>query len=326
MLENQVEIGGYFEFDLPNLGHFPYPDAIKYNSAQSAFFDLLNQTNIKKIWMPKFICDSMIRPLRKLGIDVQYYDLEQDFYPKLPNDLKEDEYLFYVNYFGLCTSLQKKLLSNYSHKKIIFDHSQAFFIPPFECLGTIYSPRKFLPVAEGGLLISKVLVAAQYSTSRDIAEMIHQYQHCFVRRLSNAPEAYETFKYNEMLLSNGKPKKMSGITEDLLNSLDYPSFKEIRLSNFRFLHSQLKEINQLQIGFEDIESPLTYPLLLDVNISSQLIKNKIFTPTYWLDSLERVVVDSFEYDFISNTTHLICDQRYSLREMQIQINMVKEYL
>lgn len=330
LLPNSREIGGYFEFDLPNLGQFPYPQAIKYNSARSAFFDLLNQSNIKKIWMPKFICDSMIEPLKILGIDILYYDLEQDFYPKLPHNLEEDEYILYVNYFGLCISVQRKLLSIYPNKKIIFDHSQAFFVAPFECFGTVYSPRKFLPIAEGGLLVSKEITTPNY-TVRDTEEMVQQYHHCFIRRLSGASQAYEIFKKNEMLLNDCIPKNISGITQDLINCFDYGSIKSIRLENFKFLHAQLGGVNQLHIDIDNIESPLTYPLLLDSKvlsskISNLLINSGIFTPTYWIDSLERVSVDSFEYNFISNTTHLICDQRYSLKEMQIQINMVKEYL
>ena len=36
--------------------------------------------------------------------------------------------------------------------------------------------------------------------------------------------------------------------------------------------------------------------------------------------------DSFENNFISNVTHLICDQRYGEKEMQFQINKVQECL
>ena len=47
MSNKKVEIGGYFEFNLPSLGQFPYLQASKYISARSAFFDLLDQNKIK---------------------------------------------------------------------------------------------------------------------------------------------------------------------------------------------------------------------------------------------------------------------------------------
>lgn len=318
-------IGGYFEFSLPNLGQFPYPQSKKYGSARSAFFDLLDQNDIKKVWMPKFICNSMLEPLFLLDIDIQYYDLTKDFYPKVPSTLREDEYLFYVNYFGLCTAVQKKLLNSYPKENIIFDHSQALFVEPFECFGTIYSLRKFLPVAEGGLLISNAVTTPNHH-SRSVEDMIQQYNHVFARRLSDSAHAYETFKKNENSLNNCIPTNISGITEDLIECFDYKNSKLKRLENFKFLHEQLESINQLKIDIDEVESPLTYPLLLDKKISNELISNNVFTPTYWLDSLPRLTVDSFEYRLTSCTTHLVCDHRYSEQEMQIQLNIVKEYL
>ncbi|MES1964860.1 hypothetical protein M0N77_05875 [Psychrobacter sp. AH5] len=324
MLDNQIEIGGYFEFCLPNYEQFPYPQALNYISARSAFFDLLNQNNIKKIWMPKFICDAMIDPLLILDIEIQYYDINEEFYPVLPNHLKEDEYLLYVNYFGLCTAIQQKLINIYPNDQIIFDHSQAFFVKPFDCFATIYSLRKFLPVAEGGLLISKALTKPNY-IARNVEMMIQQYHHCFVRRLSSASEAYDIFKNNEMLLNDCIPKKISGMTKEIMECLNYSSIQMQRLDNFKFLHSQLADINHLNIDIADIESPLTYPLLLKSSISKELIGNNIYTPTYWLDSLQRLDVDSFEYKLVTGITHIVCDQRYSQKQMQFQVDKIKEY-
>ena len=98
-----AEIGGYFEFSLSNSAQFPYPNAFKYHSARSAFYDLIRKSKIKKIWMPRFICDSMLEPLKLLNVEVLFYNLQANFFPVLPEKLNKNEYLFYVNYF------QKKL-------------------------------------------------------------------------------------------------------------------------------------------------------------------------------------------------------------------------
>ncbi|WP_410568575.1 hypothetical protein [Acinetobacter sp. H1(2024)] len=319
------EIGGFFEFSLSALNQFPYPKAIQYNSARSAFYDVLKNTFIEKVWMPKFICDSMIKPLTILGIEICYYDLNQDFSPILPEVLMPNEYLLYVNYFGLCTSIQKKILKKYSEKQVIFDHSQAFFVQPLDCYATIYSPRKFLPVAEGGLLFINQDIVSEYC-ERTAEEMVKQYQHTLLRSTSTATYAYNNFQDNEKTFEDCLPRKLSKITEQMLESFDYADFKEKRLKNFKFLHSQLSKYNQLKINIEDIESPLTYPLMLEKNISNVLIQSKIYTPIYWLDSLKRVSENSFENSFISNVTHLICDQRYGEKEMQFQIDKVQDYL
>ena len=122
------------------------------------------------------------------------------------------------------------------------------------------------------------------------------------------------------------PKRLSGITEEILNSLNYESFKEKRLENFRFLHDKLGRFNQLKINLDQLESPLTYPFLLNEEISTCLINAKVYIPTYWSDSLSRVGVNSFEHKLVSQASHLICDQRYSKEEMQHQVDIIQDYL
>lgn len=320
-----AEIGGYFEFSLSNSAQFPYPNAFKYHSARSAFYDLIKKSKIKKIWIPRFICDSMLEPLKLLNVEVLFYNLQANFFPVLPEKLNKDEYLFYVNYFGICGAIQKELLNLYPSQQVIFDHAQAFFVQPLNCFATLYSPRKFLPVAEGGLLITEQNFEPTYY-SRNIDEMVQHYQHLLIRRLTNANLAYEKFKKSENAFNDCLPKRLSGITEEILNSLNYVSFKEKRLENFKFLHDKLGRFNQLQINLDQLESPLTYPFLLNDEISDCLISAKVYTPTYWADSLARVGVNSFEHKLVSSVSHLICDQRYSIEEMQHQVDIIQDYL
>ena len=156
--------------------------------------------------------------------------------------------------------------------------------------------------------------------------MVQQYQYGLIRRLSNANLAYDKFKQSENTFSDCLPKRISGISEEILNSLNYVIFKEKRLENFKFLHDKLGRFNQLKINLDQLESPLTYPFLSDSDISDCLINAKIYTPKYWTDSLVRVNVDSFEHKLVSRISHLICDQRYSIEEMQYQIDIIEDYL
>ena len=74
------EIGGYFGFDLNDANQFPYPLAKKYCSARAAFYDLVRNLGIQAIWMPKFICDTMLKPLELLNISIKFYDINEDLY------------------------------------------------------------------------------------------------------------------------------------------------------------------------------------------------------------------------------------------------------
>ena len=102
LLPIHKEIGGYMGFDLNNLNQFPYPNSRKYSSARSAFLELLLNLEIESIWMPKFICDTMLKPLEILKINIKFYDLDINFYPQIPFELEKNDYLLYVNYFEIC--------------------------------------------------------------------------------------------------------------------------------------------------------------------------------------------------------------------------------
>lgn len=325
MLLDLPEIGGYFEFSLSSSNQFPYPNAIKYHSGRSAFYDLIRKSKIKKIWMPRFICDSMLEPLKLLNVKILFYNLQANFFPILPEKLNKDEYLLYVNYFGICDSIQKELLNLYPSKQVIFDHAQAFFVQPLNCFATLYSPRKFLPVAEGGMLITNQNFEPSYY-SRNTDEIVQHYQHGLIRRLTNANLAYEKFKKSEDAFNDCLPKQISGITEEILNSLNYVNLKQKRLENFKFLHDKLGRFNQLKINLDQLESPLTYPFLSNKKYSEYLIKHKVFIPTYWNDCLVRVSNNSPEYLFINQITHLVCDHRYSINDMQFQIDIIEKVM
>lgn len=325
LLQDHKEIGGYFGFDLTSQNQFPYATAKKYCSARAAFYDLVQNIGVQTIWMPRFICDTMLKPLELLNIKIKFYDLDSNFFPQNLPSLNRNEFFFYVNYFGICVSNQKKLMEQYPLGRLIFDHSQAFFMKPFANVHTIYSPRKFLPVADGGLLVTDKYL----STTLDVKapeELIQQYQHLFKRFINSAQDGYAQFQCAESSLNDCIPKKISPITEVILNNLDYASYKQKRMENFKFLHSKLSNFNQITLNLNEIESPLTYPFLWNERFSELLISKKIYVPTYWNDCLIRVQENSFEHTLIHNVTHLVCDHRYSLSDMQYQIDQIMEYL
>jgi len=149
-------IGGYFELELPESnGHF-YSQALKFQSARAAFYALLETGKPQRVWMPKYICDSMLLPLQALKIEIVFYDLTEQFCVCDSVQLSEKDWLLYVNYFGICSLQETQLLKRFNSNQLIFDHSQAFYAPPLDGLATIYSPRKFFGVPDDGYLITQL--------------------------------------------------------------------------------------------------------------------------------------------------------------------------
>lgn len=176
---NTKPIGGYFGLEIPKGNEFLYKDTLFFRSARAAFYLLLKKVNPSIIWMPAYICPSMIYMIKKLNINFKIYHINESFEIIENIHLYENELLLYVNYFGLCANNQLNILKKYDKNQIIFDNSQALFSEPLDCLATLYSPRKFLGVPDGGVLITKLdIVQPDFEkvTISDLQHLVYRYK------------------------------------------------------------------------------------------------------------------------------------------------------
>lgn len=315
-------IGGYFELELPLQQYRLYSKAISFQSARAAFYALLVEGRPNRVWMPRYICDSMLAPLRATETELVFYNIDQALGVSDDVKIKDGDWLLYANYFGVCAAQEDRLLERFSSSQIIFDHSQAFFSPPRDCLATIYSPRKFFGVPDGGLLFTSlhVIEPAEIDTG-SVVRCTH-----LLTRLDSTPEdGYLNFKNAEETFCDMQPRRMSLLTDRLLMSIDYDACKMQRNTNFHFLHERLSHRNNLNVGISRIDGPMCYPLLVDdVAIRQRLLANRIFVPTYWPEVDSRVQAESFERHLLDKCFPLPCDQRYSQEDMMRITEFLKD--
>lgn len=121
------EIGGYLELEVFH-GEEYYPDLAKVNLGRTALCWLLESRKIETLYLPFFLCDSVIDTCLRQGIHVNFYSLNEDLTPALPSDLSlhPGEYLYLVNYYGQLTD-EKILYYKKYYNNIIVDHTHAFF-------------------------------------------------------------------------------------------------------------------------------------------------------------------------------------------------------
>lgn len=313
MLLQSDAIGGYFSLELPKPKEHYHPELLHYQSGRAAFYALLEAGSPRKVWMPNYICDSMLSPLHEIGVSVSFYSLNSDFSIKDKIELLDDEWILYVNYFGICGAEQNRLLSKYPKEQLVFDHSQAFFQNPLDCLATIYSPRKFFGVPDGGMLSTRLKIRndiVQDESSHD------RTKHLLKRACFTPEKGYADYQMAESSLQNCLPKGMSVFTERLLKTIDYKAVKNQRNSNFWYLQEALASVNKIQIDRTYVDGPMVYPFLTDnVSLKSELIKRRIFIPTYWPEVGQRSNSGVFEHKLMVGLNALPCDQRYSVKEM-----------
>ncbi|WP_375740600.1 hypothetical protein [Pseudomonas boanensis] len=313
-------VGGYFELELPSETSSYYPEALRFQSARASFYALLCAGRPRKVWMPHYVCDSMLGPLDKAGVEVSFYSINEDFSVRDEINLHPGEWIFYVNYFGVCSNRQREILKKFNSEQVVFDHSQAFFAPPLDCLATIYSPRKFFGIPDGGLLITKLPIPEPEETDDgSIQRSLH-----LLKRLAGTPESgYADYQAAEKTLEDFRYRKMSVLTENLLSRIDYESARLKRNENFRFLHKELGFHNRLELDIEAIDGALCYPFFKNLKgLREELIGQRVFTPTYWAACRSRVKVESLEYALVDSLIPIPCDQRYSGKDYGAAMSII----
>ena len=306
-------IGGYFELELQRERPFMYDGAQKYQSARSAFLALLRAAKPKRVWMPHYICDVMLAPVRAFGAEICFYSLDQQLGIADDITLAGTDLLLYVNYFGVCSGQVEKVLARFNPFQVVLDFSQAFFAKPQNCLATIYSPRKFFGLPDGGLLFTPLSMEPPAA----IDEGSENRTRHLIARLGGAVElGYVDYKLAEATLNEIEPKRMSQLSERIFGAIDFDAVRARRNENFNTLHAYLSQKNGLDMDLKNVNGPMCYPYLSDSFMPrTALLADRVFIPTYWPDVLTRPDIPVFEDELVKKMHPLPCDQRYCEKDM-----------
>ena len=304
------EIGGYIELDTYT-GKMLHSDGIKLNCGRNALAYIIKAKNIKKLWMPKFMCDSCDKVLSDNQVDIEYYSIGLDFKPVI----KEwDGWLYVVNFYG---QLSNEYLSSLGDR-IIVDNAQAYFQEPISGVDTLYTCRKFFGVADGAILYTDKFIKVE-EQDESFGRM-----HFLLGRYERfASEFYAEYVENNHFFRNQPIKTMSKLTENLLHGIDYEEVRKRRTQNFSYLHEKLYYVNMLNLSLPD--GAFMYPLYIEngAELRKQLQTKKIFIPTLWPAVFNLCGEDELEYDMAKNILPIPVDQRYGLEEMEYIINEIK---
>jgi len=307
-------IGGYFELELPLRRSLPYANLLRFQSARAAFLALLRSGKPRRVWMPKYICNAMLAPLQKADVECAWYNITDELEVEPRLRISDGDWLLYVNYYGVCGSKVEALLDRFPPDQVVLDYSQSFFRPPHKkALATIYSPRKFFGVPDGGLLYSKIAISSPLKVDNG---SLNRADYLLKRLAGQVEEGYLLYQQAEESLSDIEPKRMSLLTERILMSIDLEAARQNRLENFRFLYKHLGDSCGLLSGMDELDVPLCYPFLSqDDNLRNHLIHQGIFVPTYWVDALHRLPPKQAD-TLIRKLLPLPIDQRYCVTDME----------
>lgn len=118
-----------------------HENALGLNSGGNTLAYLIEGREIRKIWLPHFLCDSVRNICLKYNVEIKYYHLQQFFLPE-EIMLEQDEWLYTLNYYG---QLRQTFLQNLVEKyqRVIIDNAQSYFADSIPNIDTIYMQKIF---------------------------------------------------------------------------------------------------------------------------------------------------------------------------------------
>nr|WP_302831676.1 hypothetical protein [uncultured Bacteroides sp.] len=321
-----MEIGSFIELQLPQGKEFYFQqkDLIRLNTGRAAIWHAFRVTEARTIWLPYYQCDTVRDFLKRKGVDIKYYHIDENFNP-IDLHAKEEDVVMFVNYYGIMSQERMRTLS-ISYPYTIIDNCQAFYCKPLPNAMNVYSCRKFIGVPDGAYVIGKN--AHKYTEeypqgfSSDTAAFL-------LKRIEYGCEGkgYEARCINEHRIDVEDIMKMSKLTHTILDGTDYNFIKNKRRENFQIANDLFKDINLIDATrfYDNDTIPMVYPLVVkDDDLLPRLQRFKHFQGHWWNYICEELPIDTFEYWMSRYMIPITIDQRYGRDELMYLANIIKK--
>jgi len=310
-------IGGYFSLELPLYEEY-HKDAIRLNTGRNCLEYILRARGYKKAFIPYYTCDVVLEPFKKLGIPFEYYHVNLRLEIRDEIVLKAGGALLYTNYYGLKQRYTEQLAQKYGNRLIV-DNTQAFYAKPIKGIDTFYTCRKFFGVPDGAYLYTDKKLDEELEQDRSYERMLS-----LTKRIDLSPEAgYQDFRDTSKALVGQPIKRMSKLTQRMMQGIDYEVVAQRRRANYQLLHEALGNENSIELPLEEDAIPMVYPYVaLEKGLREKLIENKIFVARYWPNVLECTTPDNIDYLLAYYMQPLPIDQRYGEKEMINILNVI----
>lgn len=316
-------IGGYFSLEL-NEGWERHHDALRLNAGRYALEYILKARKYRKVYIPYYICDSVMEPIKRQGAEYEFYHINGQLEPAIELHPKDDEAVLYVNYFGLKNRITDTFC--YAYKNTILDYTQAFYSEKgntyddksIQC-DTFYSCRKYFGVPDGAYLYTDCFLDEDLPQDESYDRMTF-----LTKRIDRSPqEGYADFRANDEALASVGIRRMSRLTEGIMRSIDYSAKANKRIHNFHVLDKVLRESNRFKWAMDYGTVPLVYPYYIEdgSRLRQYLIDHQVFCARYWPNVLEWCQPTDWEYQLAENLVCIPIDQRYNEKDMQFILDL-----
>ncbi len=326
-------IGGKFglpidwvEYDQPP--SFLSGKPILFFNARSAILWIISELEPEHIWLPSYLCASILSAVKPTSARVQFYEtnkLQKLKDIRFIKKVKRGDVFLYIDYFGFPFLKEEPSALIAEKAFVIRDCSQSLFFDPSKSSAdfTLFSPRKFLGVPDGGILHIK------QGTELELPVLKEPPFESYFRLLGGSimRREFDLHTGNRIwhqILSDGenlnKPGnfRMSDVSQMLLmKAFDYAYIQSQRRTNYAILLKRLEGIALFPDLLDNVV-PLGFPVALKRRdlIQHELFKQEIYPPIHWY--INGLVPEGFteSHELSETILTLPCDQRYQASDME----------
>jgi len=326
-------IGGMFglgEISNPSSStpHFLTEQAILFLNASSGISLLIKMLSPPQVWMPSYLCDSMLRAVDQDITAIRFYEMNYDLtVPKLGwiQAVRPEDLVVLVDFFGFPLDKGCAIRAKKQGAWILEDACQALLsgeVGQFSDF-VLYSPRKFLGVPDGGVLIlnHKIEFDSIKLKSPPVDWWLTAFSAAVLRRefdLHGGSRHWsKLFQETETEFPIG-PYAMSELSEMLLkHTFDFSTIAQRRIENYQLLADSLSNL-ALFPTLPNKVVPLGFPIRVKKrdSVRESLFDNEIYPPVHW--PIQGIVPKRYKdsHRLSAKIMTLPCDQRYNIRDME----------
>lgn len=336
MLMNK-EIGSEFWLDYEPSSLSSERDGLYVLSGRTAIDiiiqDITSYKYIKSIYLPAYCCDSMIFPFTKRGIEVNLYDVGFDRKLQYHIDKSIECDIFYVNnYFGYENTIDLNIIEHFKNNGavVFYDKTHSFMMKNDNllCDYSFASIRKWMGVVGGAIINGTKNYSLKEYPYLSCKEKAMRQKKAYIagdNTISKEDFLKSYADFGHHLQEDYMDYGMDDLSYTIYKNTNINQLKDIRIRNAKYLHGNLTNVNFL-CELTDNACPLFVPVVFNTKeerdfVRKTLIDNQIFCPVHWPKN-NHIAPEMKVNKIFDTELSLICDQRYSLNDMNRIVNVI----
>jgi dTDP-4-amino-4,6-dideoxygalactose transaminase len=339
---SQTYMGGMFgsmglhyeEQPLPHFLEEPYLELINGRSGIRVLCELLKP---KVVWMPSYLCHSLIEPILNCW-PIQFYPVGQGM--RISNldwcrNVSQEDLVVFIDYFGF--DLHREAIQAVKERgaRVLQDAAQALlstFDRPHADF-VLFSPRKTIGVADGGILQSKCDESfSDVSLKEAPSKYLMAAYNAFWSRTkfdqTGIGDWFQSYQDAEKLIPIGNYQMTDLSSASIRHGIDYQLVAQQRRKNYSLLYEELGDCSILGDLPPNVV-PLGFPVVCENRdaLLKKLYSKNIFCPVHW-PMRDSIVPDRFKeaYQLSETMLTLLSDQRMNEDQINLLLYHIKDYL